>query len=111
MRLFDAEKLSVIFKQLSLVEKLVKEFELLAIRHATGIYPLIDIGLPKRYIAIKINQIILINVIIHFVIHSFYDMGSDQGTAVRQNLVHVLLNILLEVPCHDEDDVLLMVYG
>ena len=109
--LLDPQELSVVFKELSLVVQLVKAPQLVGIRGAAWINALEYIDLLERNIAVKIDDIIIIDVVIHLVIHAFHNVCANDGSVQWQDLIHILFDILDKVPSHDENDILLVILG
>ena len=90
---------------------MVKLPQLLSIRGAAWVDALEHVHLLEWDVTVKIDHIIIIDVIVHLVIHAFHNMCANDSSVQWQDLVHILLNILYKVPGHNEDDVLLVVLG
>ena len=65
--------------------------------------------MSKRNIVFKICDVILLNEIVHFVIHTFHQVLTV--LLIRRLLEHTLLHVLIEVPGYDFQDAVLMVFG
>lgn len=83
---------------------MIDGLELLSIRNNRWIKALIDVSLSDRNIIFKINNAVLVNIVIHFVVHTLHHMVSDKVVGIRQNLKHCLLDIVLEIPSYYRDD-------
>ena len=78
---------------------------------ATGVQVLVHIHLPNWNSVFKINQLVLVDEIVHFVVHPFDDVVANITINVN-SLLHVpLLHLQIEIPGHDTDYVQIMVFG
>jgi len=109
MSFLDAKVCFAVFKDFSLVIKLHNIFQLLAIRHICWIQPLIHVLLANGYVMLQINEMILIEEVVHLLIHSFDHMVSYDITFIRNSLNLSLFYILIEVPHQNGNDIFLMV--
>ncbi len=62
---------------------MIDELELLSIRNNRWIKALIDVSLSDRNIIFKINNAVLVNIVIHFVVHTLHHMVSDKVVGIR----------------------------
>lgn len=109
MSFLDAKVCFAVFEDLSLVIKLHNVLQLLAIRHICWIQPLIHVLLANGDIMLQVDEMILIEEVVHLLIHSFDHMVSYNITLIRNPLDLSLFYVLIEVPQQNGNDILLVV--
>lgn len=82
MSLFNAQVYFVVMEQFPLVEEMVDGLELLSIRNNRWIKALIDVSLSDGNVVFKINNAVLVNIVIHFVVHTLHHMVSDKVVGI-----------------------------
>ena len=70
---------------------------------------LIDILLQDGNIMLQVNYLILVQEVVHVLIHTLDDMVTNFIILVGADLEHPLLHVLNEIPNHDLQDVPFMV--
>lgn len=93
MSLLNTKEGFGILVNFSLIEQIDYAITLLAVRNWSRIKILVHILLAKWNVILEINEKILVEEVIHFVIHSFYYMISNIVTIFRDSLKLTKLHI------------------
>ena len=105
-----AQEFGIIFIYLPLVRQVM---DVLDLSRAVGVYridPLIDHWpLHHWQVGQQVSEIVLIDVVIHLVVHSLHDVLTDLVFVVLLHLKHPPFDVLVEVPCQDARDFFIMI--
>lgn len=110
MSFLDPQEYLVVMEQLSLVVEIIDAFELLIIGCNRWLQALIDVFLSYWHIIFHIGDVMLVDEIVEFVIHSFDNMVAHKIRVIWFNLKHRFFYVVLKVPSDDCYDFAMVIF-
>ena len=106
----NSQELLVVVRDFTLVVEVENHCELLIVRYRGEIKVLINVCLLQRNIVLKICQVVLVQKVVHFLVHAFDYMITDHLIFLGTHLEYVILLVICKVPGDNTEDFFLVIH-